>query len=236
MYNGPQRHIMKKCTKCNQEKEYLNFYKKSSSKDGYNNVCIPCRIEYNNSRKENTQLYYQENKEKYQQNSKKYYQNSPEKIKQKSIEWSKSHPERKSEIQKKWNKQNKAYFQKWRKNKWENDTNYKLRIILGNRLNEVLKKNKTYKNSNIIQLLNCPLNELKQYIENQFILEMNWDNHGTIWEIDHIEPCSKFDMNITEDQQKCFNYTNLQPLFKTTKIAESFGYTNQTGNRNKSNK
>jgi hypothetical protein len=227
---------MKKCTKCNQKKEYLNFYKKSSSKDGYNNVCIPCRIEYNNSKKENTQLYYQENKEKYQQNSKKYYQNNLEKIKQKSTEYQKNNPEKTKQSYNKWRINNTEYFKIWRKNKWENDTNYKLRIILGNRLNEVLKKNKTYKNSNIIQLLNCSLDELKQYLENQFTPEMNWDNHGMIWEIDHIEPCSKFDMNIIKDQQNCFNYKNLQPLFKTTEIAKSFGYIDQTGNRNKSNK
>jgi len=227
---------MKNCTKCNQEKEYLNFYKKSSSKDGYNSICIPCRIEYNYSKKEHNQLYYKENKEKYQQNSKKYYQNNTEKVNKKSIEWQNNNPKRKLEIQNKWNQQNKQYFQNWRKNRWEIDTNYKLRIILGNRLNEVLKKNKTYKNSNIIQLLNCSLNELKQYIENQFKSEMNWENHGEIWEIDHIIPCSKFDMNVIEDQQKCFNYTNLQPLFKTTEIAKSFGYVDQIGNRNKSSK
>jgi hypothetical protein len=37
-------------------------------------------------------------------------------------------------------------------------------------------------------------------------------------------------------QKKCFNYNNLQPLFKTTQIAESFGYINNIGNRNKNNK
>jgi len=57
-----------------------------------------------------------------------------------------------------------------------------------------------------------------------------------VWEVDHIKSCFKFDMNIVEEQKQCFNYVNLQPLFKTTKIAESFGYTNQIGNRNKSNK
>jgi hypothetical protein len=62
---------------------------------------------------------------------------------------------------------------------------------------------------------------------------MNWDNHGKIWEIDHIKGCINFDLSDIEQQKQCFHYTNTQPLFKTTKIAESFGYNNITGNRDK---
>lgn len=233
MYNGPKRHIMKKCTKCSQEKEYLNFYKKTSSKDGYNNICIPCRVEYNTIKKEHNQQYYLENKEKYQLNNKKHYQANKQKVKQKSTEWLKNHPKRKYEIQKKWSQQNSVYFKEWRKNKWNNDINYKIRILLGNRLNEVLKKNQTYKNSNIIELLDCSLDYFKQYISSQFFPEISWDNHGVIWEIDHIKPCASFDLVDIEQQKECFHYTNLQPLFKTTEIAKSFGYIDQIGNRNK---
>ena len=39
-----------------------------------------------------------------------------------------------------------------------------------------------------------------------------WDNYGE-WHIDHIKPCAKFDLTKLEDQKKCFNYTNLQPLW-----------------------
>jgi hypothetical protein len=44
---------------------------------------------------------------------------------------------------------------------------------------------------------------------------MTWLNHGQIWEIDHIKPCSSFDLTDLEQQKQCFHYTNLQPLFKT---------------------
>jgi hypothetical protein len=36
-----------------------------------------------------------------------------------------------------------------------------------------------------------------------------------IWEIDHIKPIILFDLNIQEEQLKCFNYKNLRPLLKS---------------------
>ena len=92
------------------------------------------------------------------------------------------------------------------------------------------------KNSKSLELLGCTIGEFKQHLEKQFKPEMTWDNHGEIWEIDHIKACANFDLSSLEEQQKCFHYSNLQPLFKTTEIAKSFGYINQIGNRNKSNK
>ena len=78
------------------------------------------------------------------------------------------------------------------------------------------------------------MDKCKQHLESQFKPEMNWENHGKIWEIDHIKPCISFDLTNIEQQKQCFHYTNLQPLFKTSELAESFGYINEIGNRNKS--
>jgi hypothetical protein len=227
---------MKKCNKCNKEKEFNNFYKKKTASDGYSNICIECRKEYNKEKKVDIQTYYLENKEQYQNNSKKYYQNNKDIVKQNVNIWQKSNPFLVKDYLKKWNYNNREYFKKWRNNKYNTDLNFKLRIILGNRLNECLKKSKTNKNSNIISLLGCTLEECKLYLEKQFLPEMNWDNQGTIWEIDHITPCSLFNLTKEEKQKECFHITNLQPLFKTTEIAESFGYKDYIGNRNKNSK
>jgi hypothetical protein len=225
---------MKECTKCNRKKEYSSFYKKKISKDGYGNICIECRKEYNKEKKEDIQNYYLDNKEIYQDNSKKYYKNNKEKVFQNVNEWRFNNKEKTKISTNKWNKNNKEYFKKWRQNQWNNNPNFKLRIILGNRLNECLKKSKTNKNSNIINLLGCSLDELKLHLEQQFLPEMSWENHGKIWEIDHIKPCALFDLTDIEQQKECFHYTNLQPLFKTTEIAKSFDHFNHIGNRNKS--
>ena len=69
-----------------------------------------------------------------------------------------------------------------------------------------------------------------------FLQEMNWENYGIVWEIDHKTPLSSFDLTQEKNIYEAFNYKNTQPLFKTTEIAKNFGYTDQIGNRNKSNK
>jgi hypothetical protein len=225
---------MKVCNKCNQEKQFSDFYKKLSSKDGYNTQCISCRKEYNIKNKESIQNYYLENKENHQNNSKRYYNNNKEKVIQNSIYFQNNNPELKKSYYNKWAKNNREYFKKWRQNQWDNNPNFRLRITLGNRLNECLKKSKTNKDSNIIELLGCSLDKLKTFLESKFTPEMNWDNHGKVWEIDHIKPCASFNLTDIKQQQECFHYSNLQPLFKTTEISESFGYKNHVGNRNKS--
>lgn len=40
----------------------------------------------------------------------------------------------------------------------------------------------------------------------------NFDNYGTEWHIDHVFPCSKFNLKEEDEQHKCFNWKNLQPL------------------------
>ena len=42
----------------------------------------------------------------------------------------------------------------------------------------------------------------KKHIENQFIEGMTWENHGD-WHVDHIIPCSCFDLANSVEQTIC---------------------------------
>jgi hypothetical protein len=95
---------------------------------------------------------------------------------------------------------------------------------------------KGIKTSSILDIIDCSIKEFQIYLEKQFSPEMTWENHGEIWEIDHIIGCVNFNMESIEEQKKCFHYTNMQPLFKTSDIAKSFGYVDHIGNRNKPKK
>lgn len=159
---------------------------------------------------------YHKNKETRKKRTKKWRDNNLDKLKEYNIK-------------------NKPKQREYQKQKLLNDLNYKISMNLRVRFSQILKKKKINKNNSVINLLGCSISEYIKHIESQLLPELNWNNYGKLWEIDHIIPCSSFDLTIPEEQEKCFHYTNLQPLFKTTKIAESFGYTNQIGNRNKLN-
>jgi len=162
--------------------------------------------------------------------SKEYKQNPPNKPKYSEDELK----ERRKKQRKKYNINNQKTTNKYNNTRYNNDPQYKLRRLLSNRINKALKNN--FKGGKTIEMLGCSIEKFKLYLEKQFTIEMSWENHGIVWEIDHIKPCSSFDLTNVGEQKECFIFTNMQPLFKTTEIAESFGYVNQIGNRNKSNK
>lgn len=107
------------------------------------------------------------------------------------------------------------YKKQWNLNKYKNDINYKLKSNFRCRINSILHKSKTYKNNNSLYYLGCSLDKYKQHLEQQFKEGMSWENHGILWEVDHIFPLSKFDLTKEENIYKAFNYKNTQPLFKT---------------------
>ena len=67
----------------------------------------------------------------------------------------------------------------------------------------------------------CELSFLKCYIEDKFTEGRSWENHGE-WHIDHIKPCAT---DLTkEEQEKCFHYTNLQPLWAWQNLMKGSRY------------
>lgn len=60
------------------------------------------------------------------------------------------------------------------------------------------------------------LQQLKEHLESQFDENMNWDNYGSYWEIDHIIPQNLFNITTVEDKefQICWSLKNLRPLEK----------------------
>lgn len=63
-----------------------------------------------------------------------------------------------------------------------------------------------------MELVGCSLEFLKSHLEKQFDDKMTWDNYGNFWHIDHVRPIASFDLSLEEEQKKCFNWRNLQPL------------------------
>lgn len=107
-----------------------------------------------------------------------------------------------------------------KKKRYASDPKYRIQDALAQRVRSAVTKG--YKSASTMKLVGCDILFLKGYLEAQFEQNMSWDNYGE-WHIDHILPCASFDLTLPEEQQKCFHYTNLQPLWATTEIARKYG-------------
>jgi general stress protein 26 len=90
------------------------------------------------------------------------------------------------------------------------DPNFKLLTILRVRIKDVLRGHS--KSNSTIKVVGCTIEELWKHLESTFKPGMTRENHGK-WHVDHIIPCSSFDLSKPEEQAKCFHYTNLQALW-----------------------
>lgn len=167
-----------------------------------------------------TRNYYLKNKEKMDAWAKewrrKYWKENKESLKLRYDAYRLKNPEKIAGYQKKHYENNKKKIFAQQKQRYQTNNNFKLRSVISNRIRVALKRE--VKNTKTVDLLGCSIPFLKKYLESKFENWMNWKNHGIYnknfktWQIDHIIPCSSFDLMDIEQQKKCFHYTNLQPL------------------------
>ena len=87
----------------------------------------------------------------------------------------------------------------------------RLANLLRTRLRVALRGN--YKTGSAVKDLGCSIEDFRLYIAKQFSVGMSWDNHGTVWQLDHIRPLALFDLGDRGQFLQACHYTNLQPLF-----------------------
>ena len=180
------------------------------SKDRYDkkrDVILEYKKEYWKENKEKIKPKNRErskkNKEKYREISKRYYQKNKKEI-----------YEKRKDYQKEWNKNNKEKIRN-RRNERRNffrktDPVYRLMENLSRNLR---KKLKDKSNKKVHQLLDYTGIELREHLEKQFSGEINWDNYGSYWHLEHIIPQGLFDFTKEEEIKKCWNLRNLRPLY-----------------------
>ena len=82
------------------------------------------------------------------------------------------------------------------------------------RISEAIRNKSTTRSGNTTKLLGCTFEQLYEHLESLFKNGMTWENYGRDgWHVDHIRPCSSFNLADPEQQKQCFHYTNLQPLW-----------------------
>lgn len=90
------------------------------------------------------------------------------------------------------------------------DPDFRIRRSSRARVRRFVKR----KNMSTQSLVGCTWSEFRMWIQSKFRPGMTWVNYGK-WEIDHIIPCSSFDLSNEDQLRKCFHYSNTQPLWKS---------------------
>lgn len=67
------------------------------------------------------------------------------------------------------------------------------------------------------------LAELVAHLESRFHDGMSWDNYGE-WHIDHVKPCALFDHSNKGQIVKCWDLSNLQPLWASDNVKKGAKY------------
>jgi len=203
---------MKKCSKCNETKELCNFGIDNTKKDGKQSYCKTCQKIHRNTHTCNSPSTTSEYKKLYYKNNKKSVVEKQKIYKEKNIETIR------------------FYQKEYRKNRRKNDINFKINEIIRYsvlRFFNSIKEDKKIKSFNLVTYTS---QDLKTHIENKFIGEMSWDNHGTVWELDHIKPIKWFTDNkfLFKDNnevcQKANELDNLQPLFIEDNRTKGYRY------------
>jgi hypothetical protein len=197
---------MKKCSKCKEEREFSEFSKDKTTKDGYHHQCKSCRKELRLNNKEKQKKYYKEYYENNKLKKKEYFQKNKEKIN----EYDKKYRENNKE---KINEKNNKY----KKHKKQTNPLFKLRCNISTLIRQSISKQGYTKRSQTYKILGCTFEEFKLHLENQFKDGMSWENAGLYgWHLDHIYPVS-----LAKDEEeliKLNHYTNFQPLWAIDNI------------------
>ena len=220
----------KVCTKCKTIKDFSCF-SKGLDTNHLHYWCKKCCSSYAKDRRINNTEVIKEYEKKYRETNRelinkkakdKYYSDPTVKILNRlrnrdNYHKLKNNPE--------WLEKRKKYLIEYRrrpevmaktnkrfKERYHSEPAFRMRDNLSGRMNHLLKGRS--KSASTMKLIGCTLDKLKKYIESQFEEGMTWDNHNKNgWHIDHIVPCNQFNLDNPEEQKKCFNYTNLRPLW-----------------------
>lgn len=210
----------KSCIICEQVKKNIDFYKDSLSNDGLSKKCAECSRKTRHIKKDQPSITLIDltcNKCLITKKSSEFIPTKKSltgffkvcKSCWKPREWN---SEKQKAAEKKYVLNNPEKLRE----KWRKAASKPHRIIrdrLNHRISDALHSVKHYKSNKTHIYTGCSMDYLKKWFEYQFNDKIGWHNYGD-WHIDHVLPCSKFDLTNIEDQKKCFSWKNLRPCLK----------------------
>ena len=190
-----------KCEKCQINKDLSEFYFRKDS-NNYRANCKECV-------KQLRKIYRTENYDKVIESKKEYYYNNQEKCCERSRYWYENNKEIK-------NQKHTVYIRTRR----QNDIEFKIYSNIQSRIYSALKSNNNKKDSTL-NIIDCSIEFYKNWLEFQFNENMNWNNHGEYWHIDHVKPCASFDLLDDNQIKDCFSWKNVRPIEKFLNLSKN---------------
>lgn len=175
---------MKTCNKCHRELDESMFNKDSYAKDGLKTLCRECCRAYKQKTRDKNLAY---NREYNRQNY----------VKQQKAQYY---------------HKNKGLVLEREKNRKQVNVTYDINCKTIKSLDGVLAGRA--KSSIYFAYFGYTLEDFRMYFESLFTPEMNWNNYGSVWEIDHIIPKFKFNFSSVQEEQYriCWSLMNLRPI------------------------
>jgi hypothetical protein len=104
-------------------------------------------------------------------------------------------------------------------NEFHSVINRQIEARVKSRLTNALSSNSMAIYAKVETLIGCNLDQVRRHLERQFRNGMSWGNAGQ-WHIDHVVPCSNYDLSDIKQASTCFHYTNLQPMWSKDNSAK----------------
>jgi len=159
-----------------------------------------------------------------------YKRRNREKIASYNKEYKSEHKEEISVYNHNYNIENRETIQtrqtRTHKERREKDENYKCALNLRGRILNDVKKKFNISDTMSNKKYSCDKDLIIRWFEYLFTEEMSWENHGTVWHVDHIKPCCSFNLTNEEELKIASYWSNLRPVLaivnqkKTGKLDE----------------
>ena len=186
----------KTCTTCNKTKSLTEFHKQHTGKFGRNAKCKVCR-----------------NSE-----AKEYYKDNRSNIITKNTAYNKEHKDKHIEAVRRYQDKNreeiKEYTNQYLKDKRDNNPQFKIRNKVRAKINVALRRYLSTGKDKYYPELGMGLHNYVKFIEERMTEDMNWDNWGTTWHIDHVQPFEVFNLETEQGINSAFHHSNTYPLLR----------------------
>lgn len=228
------KYINRKCNRCQAEKHHTEFVWKGN---GYINLCLRCRQIWNEFEEYTYNLF----KCGIQQCSQCHDFKSLDEFTNRDRPRGKDYRCKSCEHKRRINSYlNKREHELNRNKRWKQNNLERFNEIRATRMRDIRKNDLSFhiyqklsgavhrwvlsnhKSERTLKLLGCSMDFFIKYLEKQFNEGMSWKNCGRNgWEIEHILPCCLFDFTDIKQQEVCFGYKNLRPLWGKDNLIKS---------------